>query len=95
MNYFFCYRRTVVAGITPLDFDHTAILGNTLESIAWHKSGIFKQDCMAFTNNQDEKVLSVLHKRSIEKNVILFEKVDKHLITKIILPSYFLTTFHS
>ncbi|VDN51557.1 unnamed protein product [Dracunculus medinensis] len=32
----------VVCGITRLDLDHTSILGNTIESIAWHKAGIFK-----------------------------------------------------
>ena len=31
-----------VCGITSLDLDHTSILGNTLEAIAWQKAGIFK-----------------------------------------------------
>ena len=36
------YRHPVVCGITLLDKDHLKSLGGTVESIAWHKSGIFK-----------------------------------------------------
>jgi folylpolyglutamate synthase len=33
-----------VCGVTLLDLDHTRILGNTLEQIAWEKGGIFATD---------------------------------------------------
>jgi folylpolyglutamate synthase len=36
--------RGVVCGVTLLDLDHTRILGNTLELIAWEKGGIFAVD---------------------------------------------------
>lgn len=32
----------IVCGVASLDFDHTSLLGHTLEDIAWHKAGIFK-----------------------------------------------------
>lgn len=32
----------IVCGITALGLDHVSVLGNTLESIAWHKAGIIK-----------------------------------------------------
>jgi folylpolyglutamate synthase len=35
-------EQPVVCGITPLGFDHMSILGETIESIAWHKAGIIK-----------------------------------------------------
>ena len=35
-------RSPVVVGVTSLDIDHTQLLGNTVEQIAWHKAGIFK-----------------------------------------------------
>lgn len=35
-------RRNVVCGVTLLDLDHTRVLGNTLEEIAWEKGGIFQ-----------------------------------------------------
>lgn len=34
--------RPVVCGVTSLGIDHTSVLGTTIESIAWHKAGIFK-----------------------------------------------------
>lgn len=49
--------------------DHTALLGNSLESIAWNKSGIMKEGCAAFTTNQSPNVLKVFQERSIEKKV--------------------------
>ena len=39
---FYVARRPVVCGVTSLGIDHTNILGNTIESIAWNKAGIFK-----------------------------------------------------
>lgn len=35
-------RKPVVCGITHLTLDHTDILGDTIQSIAQHKAGIFK-----------------------------------------------------
>jgi folylpolyglutamate synthase len=34
--------RNVVCGVTLLDLDHTRVLGNSLEQIAWEKGGIFQ-----------------------------------------------------
>ncbi|NXA54769.1 FOLC protein, partial [Nothocercus julius] len=35
-------RQPVVCGVSSLGIDHTSILGDTLEKIAWQKGGIFK-----------------------------------------------------
>ncbi len=35
-------EKPVVCGITALGLDHVSILGNTIDQIAWHKSGIIK-----------------------------------------------------
>lgn len=32
----------VVCGITSLGLDHTDVLGDTIDKIAWHKAGIIK-----------------------------------------------------
>lgn len=40
------------AVVTRLGIDHVAMLGRTLEEIAWHKSGIFKEGVAAFTLQQ-------------------------------------------
>lgn len=35
-------RRPWVCGVSSLGIDHTQILGDTIEKIAWQKGGIFK-----------------------------------------------------
>nr|XP_023030077.1 folylpolyglutamate synthase, mitochondrial-like [Leptinotarsa decemlineata] len=66
-KYFICQRNTAVVGITPLDMDHTSLLGNSLESIAWNKSGIMKEGCLAFSTKQPPNVLQVFQDRSLER----------------------------
>uniref|UniRef100_A0A8D8TKL0 tetrahydrofolate synthase n=1 Tax=Cacopsylla melanoneura TaxID=428564 RepID=A0A8D8TKL0_9HEMI len=41
---------TAVVGITSLGYDHTQVLGNTIEQIAVQKAGIMKPDCIAITS---------------------------------------------
>lgn len=65
-------------GISSLGIDHVQILGNTIEEIAWNKSGIFKENCPAYSVNQPEKALDVLKRRAEEKKVSKFEVVDVH-----------------
>lgn len=58
-----------MVGITSLGLDHTNILGNTIEKIAWNKGGIMKMNSQVFTVQQEESALQVLKKRSLEKQV--------------------------
>jgi folylpolyglutamate synthase len=60
-----------VSAITALGIDHVGMLGGTLPEIAWHKAGIFKSGAPAFTSNQPESAMKVLHKRAEEKGVEL------------------------
>jgi folylpolyglutamate synthase len=60
-----------VTGITTLGIDHTATLGKTIDLIAWHKAGIMKSACPAFTVDQVPEAMEVLSKRAIEKDVKL------------------------
>ena len=40
----------IVTGNTALGIDHVKVLGNTIQDIAWQKSGIFKvHTCASFT----------------------------------------------
>ena len=59
--------KPTVTGVTSLGIDHESLLGDTIESIAWHKAGIFKQDVPAFTVPQPDAALQVLHDRAKEK----------------------------
>lgn len=53
-------RKVPVVGITALGLDHTSILGNTIEEIAYAKGGIMKPTCQAFTVRQHENAMKVL-----------------------------------
>ncbi|KAK1088598.1 Folylpolyglutamate synthetase [Friedmanniomyces endolithicus] len=70
----------MATGITELGLDHTNRLGNKLESIAWHKSGIFKPDAPAFSVPQQEAAARILRGRACEKSVEL-HFVDKTFIS--------------
>ncbi|EFE33147.1 folylpolyglutamate synthetase, putative [Trichophyton benhamiae CBS 112371] len=60
-----------VTGITSLGIDHVATLGHTIDKISWHKAGIMKTGCPAFTVTQAPEAMSVLKKRAQEKGVTL------------------------
>ncbi|XP_072180455.1 folylpolyglutamate synthase, mitochondrial-like [Diadema setosum] len=60
-----------VTGVTSLGIDHVNYLGHTIEEIAWHKSGIFKNGRPAFTVAQDAGAMQVLVRRAAEKGVTL------------------------
>ncbi|XP_061554902.1 folylpolyglutamate synthase, mitochondrial [Phycodurus eques] len=59
-------RRPWVCGIASLGIDHTQILGDTIEKIAWQKGGIFKPGVPAFTVKQPEEAMAVLRDRAKE-----------------------------
>ncbi|PKN51495.1 MAG: bifunctional folylpolyglutamate synthase/dihydrofolate synthase [Deltaproteobacteria bacterium HGW-Deltaproteobacteria-13] len=52
--------RPLVSVITNIAFDHTAYLGNTLESITREKAGIIKRNGVCITAAGQKKVLDVL-----------------------------------
>ncbi|KAI4126308.1 MAG: hypothetical protein LQ338_003817 [Usnochroma carphineum] len=60
-----------VTGITSLGIDHTQLLGNTIEEIAWHKAGIMKTGVPALTVPQPAAAEGVLLQRAKEKSVEL------------------------
>ncbi|XP_029503545.1 folylpolyglutamate synthase, mitochondrial [Oncorhynchus nerka] len=59
-------RRPWVCGIASLGIDHTSILGDTIEKIAWQKGGIFKPGVPAFTVKQPDSPMMVLKERAKE-----------------------------
>ncbi|KAI0776055.1 tetrahydrofolylpolyglutamate synthase [Trametes elegans] len=58
--------KPAVTGITALGIDHTAILGKTLQEIAWQKAGIFKEGVPALTVEQPEEGMTVLREQAEE-----------------------------
>ncbi|KAL7956155.1 Mur ligase [Trichoderma compactum] len=70
----------VASGISTLGIDHVAILGDTVEKIAWHKAGIMKTGSPAFTIEQLPGAAEVLMNRAREKEVNLKAlKIDPRL----------------
>ncbi|CAK6433592.1 unnamed protein product [Pipistrellus nathusii] len=57
-------RKPVVCGVSSLGIDHTSLLGDTIEKIAWQKGGIFKRGVPAFTVPQPDGPLAVLRERA-------------------------------
>ena len=70
------------AVVTQLGIDHVAMLGDTVEKIAWHKSGVFKKGVTAYTRKlppSQEGVMDVLRKRAEEKETRLVEISDEEV----------------
>jgi folylpolyglutamate synthase len=68
--------KPIATGITKLGLDHTRTLGqgpySTIhENIAWHKAGIFKSACPAFTIEQDAKFSGVVQSCAQETSTTL------------------------
>lgn len=58
----------VVSVITNIGYEHTNILGDTLEEIAFEKAGIIKPDTTLVTATQDPQVLQVFQREAENKN---------------------------
>lgn len=64
-------ERPKVTAITSLGIDHTAMLGSTIEEIAWHKGGIMKAGTRGFSAPQESTAEEVLARRAEEKGTQL------------------------
>jgi folylpolyglutamate synthase len=65
------FEKPMVTAITTLGLDHMKQLGSTIESIAWHKSGIFKSGATALSAPQEAEAAEVLRKRASDLDVSL------------------------
>ena len=70
-------QKPTVTGITSLGIDHVAMLGSTIEQIAWHKAGIMKAGAPVFTAPQPPEAMAVLESRASDKGVEL-KVADMH-----------------
>lgn len=65
-------EKPLACGVSLLGIDHTYMLGDTIEEIAWNKGGIFKAGVPAFTiPDQQPKGLEILKERALERNTTL------------------------
>ncbi|KAL4941145.1 hypothetical protein BDV06DRAFT_223374 [Aspergillus oleicola] len=70
-------EQPAATAITSLGIDHVALLGSTIEEIAWHKGGIIKANVKAFSAPQPLSAEKVLHERAAAKDTEL-EIVSGH-----------------
>lgn len=54
--------------ITPIAFDHTDFLGNTLGKIAFEKAGIIKENCPVIIGRQKISPLKILKNQALERS---------------------------
>ncbi|MFH1559957.1 MAG: folylpolyglutamate synthase/dihydrofolate synthase family protein [Chloroflexota bacterium] len=66
----------LVCGITSLGLDHTEVLGDTLEKIAWEKAGIIKPGVPAVCAPQQPEALGVLQEVCRQKGCTLIVAGD-------------------
>jgi len=65
-----------LAVITPIDFDHEAYLGHTLEAIAGEKAGILKRGAPAVFARQRPEAAAVLERRAGELGIAVKHAED-------------------
>ena len=59
-------QRPAITAITKLSRDHVENLGENLQHIAWHKSGIFRDQALALSVPQDQEVEGEIERRAAE-----------------------------
>ena len=64
---------TKTVGITSLGLEHTQLLGNSLEEIAWQKAGIIKPHSTVYTSCTQSECWEVIQKRAKEKHAQLYK----------------------
>lgn len=57
-----------VAGVAKIGIDHVRQLGPSIEDIAWHKAGIFRNGSPSFSVLQEPGAKNVLLERAIERS---------------------------
>lgn len=65
--------KSLVSVITSISLDHTGILGDTLEKIAYEKAGIIKENGTVFVYNQTNRVKNIIKEVCNEKNAKYIE----------------------
>lgn len=75
-------RTTVCAVLTSISRDHMALLGDSLEKIAFHKAGIIKDGCLVVSAKQQEEVFQVIESEARKRQCTL-TAVDSSAIRQV------------
>lgn len=74
-----------LAVITPLEAEHLAMLGGTLESVAWHKAGIIQPGGVAITCPQPAPLMAILEQEAAAKGARLVVVEDGDDLGKVVV----------
>ena len=66
--------------ITNISFDHMALLGNTLERIAYEKAGIIKKNVPVVIGETTKETHCVFEKRALEVGAPIIFAEDEHIV---------------
>lgn len=82
-------NNTLVSVITSISLEHTEILGDTIEKIAWEKAGIIKENTPVVFDGTEKTAECVIKKRAEEmssaayavcpENIKIIKKQDKYI----------------
>ena len=61
-----------ISVITSISYDHTEILGNTIEEITEQKAGIIKENSIVVSACQEKESINIIEKMAREKNSTLY-----------------------
>lgn len=75
-------NNTLVSVITSISYDHMEYLGDTLEKIAFEKSGIIKENSNVVIYPQEKNIVNTIKDVAKNKNASVYE-TDKNNIEKI------------
>lgn len=64
-------EKPVITAITNIDYDHTELLGKTLNKIAYDKAGIIKKGSVFFTTEQRPSLIKLFNEACKSKGVLL------------------------
>ncbi|CAM3935858.1 bifunctional folylpolyglutamate synthase/dihydrofolate synthase [Lederbergia lenta] len=78
----------ILTVITNVGMDHTQILGNSLEEIAYEKAGIIKQSTPIFTAVKDDRAFKVIQKEAKEKEAQLLQLGHDFVVKDILSTEY-------
>jgi dihydrofolate synthase/folylpolyglutamate synthase len=70
--------RPIAALITPIGFDHTEYLGNTIRKIAGEKAGVIHRGAIALTSDRDPVVIDVIRRRAAKFGTPLIVVESEH-----------------
>lgn len=72
-------EKPLLSIVTSIGLDHTEILGNTKEKIAFEKAGIFKPACPALCHSADESVFEVFKTEAEKRGSKLYTADESRL----------------